>query len=199
MLVVSNIILWILVVILCIVVIALTRQIGLLHERIAPAGALAMSKGPKVGAQLPALSLETLSGKPMDLSVGQSSGKSRLFFFLSTTCPVCKTLLPVLKSSQNAESKWLDIILTSDGKLEEHKKLVAKEKLEQFPYIVSEEFGRELQIGKLPYVVLANSEGQIRAHGLVNSREHIESIFEAHERGVESIQEYLEQQGVEAA
>ena len=107
--------------------------------------------------------------------------------------------MPVLNSSQNAESKWLDIILTSDGKVEEHKKLVAKEKLEQFPYIVSEEFGRELQIGKLPYVVLANSEGQIRAHGLVNSREHIESIFEAHERGVESIQEYLEQQGVEAS
>ncbi len=198
MLLVSNVVLWILVIVLCVVVIALTRQIGLLHERIAPAGALAMSKGPKVGAQLPALMLETLEGKSVDLSLGHTVGKSRLFFFLSSTCPVCKTLLPVLKSSQKAESKWLDIILTSDGEIEEHRKLVAKEKLEQFPYIVSEEFGRELQIGKLPYVVLANSDGQIRAHGLVNSREHIESIFEAHERGVESIQEYLEKMGVEA-
>src|SRR4029077_9228006 len=44
-LLVSNAVLWILVIGLAIVIIALVRQIGLLHERIAPVGALMLAKG----------------------------------------------------------------------------------------------------------------------------------------------------------
>ena len=49
MLVISNIVLWVLVVILALVVLALARQVGILHERVAPAGALQPTEGPKVG------------------------------------------------------------------------------------------------------------------------------------------------------
>ena len=38
--VVSNVILWIVVIVLGLVVLALARQVGTLHERVAPAGAL---------------------------------------------------------------------------------------------------------------------------------------------------------------
>ena len=49
-LVTSNIILWILVIVLALLVFALARQVGILHERVAPAGALQPTSGPKVGA-----------------------------------------------------------------------------------------------------------------------------------------------------
>ena len=196
---ISIILLWILVIVLAVVVAALSRQVGLLHERIAPAGALAMSKGPKVGASLPNMALQTLAGKSLNLSAKNPEEKSRLLFFLSPTCPVCKTLLPVLKSSQKSEQDWVDFILASDGDLPEQHKLIEKHQLEQFDFVVSAELGQELQIGKLPYVVLADEQGEIKAHGLVNSREHIESVFEAKKLGVASIQDYLVQQGVEAA
>jgi hypothetical protein len=52
------------------------------------------------------------------------------------------------------------------------------------------------QVGRLPYAVLIDAGGVIRAKGLVNTREHIESLFEAMERGVESVQEYLEREKV---
>jgi hypothetical protein len=39
--------------------------------------------------------------------------------------------------------------------------------------------------------VLYDAEGVLRARGLVNSREHLESLFEAEQRGVASIQEFL--------
>ena len=39
-LVISNIVLWVLVIALALLVFALTRQVGILHERVAPAGAL---------------------------------------------------------------------------------------------------------------------------------------------------------------
>ena len=43
-LLISNILLWLVVIILCFVVYALTRQIGILYERVAPAGALPLIK-----------------------------------------------------------------------------------------------------------------------------------------------------------
>ena len=46
-------------------------------------------------------------------------------------------------------------------------------------------------VGKLPYAALVDENGRIVAFGLVNSREHIESLFEAKERGLASIQAYL--------
>ena len=50
---VSNVVLWILVLVLSAVVLALVRQLGVLHERIAPAGALMLNRGPAVGEPAP--------------------------------------------------------------------------------------------------------------------------------------------------
>ena len=46
---ISNIVLWIAVVALSAVVLALLRQVGILHERISPTGALLGREGPGVG------------------------------------------------------------------------------------------------------------------------------------------------------
>jgi methylamine dehydrogenase accessory protein MauD len=46
-------------------------------------------------------------------------------------------------------------------------------------------------VGKLPYAVLVDGEGTVRAKGLVNSREHLESLLAAQEAGVASLQEFL--------
>jgi hypothetical protein len=35
----------------------------------------------------------------------------------------------------------------------------------------------------------------VRAHGIVNSREHLESLVEARDRGVASIQDFARQHG----
>ena len=39
--------------------------------------------------------------------------------------------------------------------------------------------------------MLIDADGVLRAKGLVNTREHVESLFEAMARGVGSVQEYL--------
>lgn len=191
-LIISNALLWLVVLILCGVVVALVRQIGVLHERIAPAGALALGQGPKVGEAMPQFELQALDGAPIMLGGRSVSGKSTLLFFLSPDCPVCKTLLPVLKSTRRTESDWLEVILAGDGDPQAQSRFVRASKLEDFHYVVSSELGMQLRIGKLPYVVLIDETGVIRAQGLVNSREHLESIFEAKHQGVASIQEYLE-------
>ncbi|HEV7735398.1 MAG TPA: methylamine dehydrogenase accessory protein MauD [Candidatus Binatia bacterium] len=194
-LVISTVVLWITVVVLAGVVVALTRQIGVLYERVAPAGALAMGNGPVVGEAAPVVPIDDLTGRRHDLGSPRADGRSTLLFFLSPTCPVCKTLLPALRSAARSEAAWLDVVLASDGPRPEHEAFVATERLDGFPYVLSPMLGMTWQVGRLPYAALIDGGGIVRARGLVNTREHLESLFEAKERGVASIQDWANGDG----
>jgi methylamine dehydrogenase accessory protein MauD len=191
-LLVSNLVLWVAVVGLACVVAALVRQVGVLYERVAPAGALMLPRSLVVGESAPPIAVEELAGPARTIGAAHPDRRSTLVFFLSPTCPVCKQLLPALRSIARAEAAWLDVVLASDGPRAEHEAFVAGERLTEFPYVLSTPLGVAYRVGKLPYAVLLDGEGVVRAAGLVNSREHLESLFEAKERGVESIQDYLE-------
>lgn len=179
----------ILVVCLIAAVFALARQVGILYERIAPVGALTMDAGPKVGELAPLFNLSGLGGQTVEL--GRTAAASTLLFFLSPTCPVCKKLLPVLKSTAHSERSWLRLVFASDGDLAEQTLFYRSAKLEDFPYVVSSELGLAFKISRLPYAILMDETGRIRSKGLVNSREQIESLFNAKELGVATVQEFL--------
>ncbi len=182
--------LFVMVVGLALAVFALARQIGVLYERVAPMGALMLDDGPSVGEQAPHFNLATLGGDRID--IGAPSEFGELVFFLSPTCPVCKKLIPVLRSIQKAEEGWLKVILASDGEEARQRAFYEKAELTDFPYVLSTDLGMTYKVGKLPYAVLLNEGGQVQAKGLINSREQLESLFTARELGVESIQEYLQ-------
>jgi methylamine dehydrogenase accessory protein MauD len=117
-LIISNFLLWGVVLCLVLVILALSRQIGVLYERVAPMGALTMDKGPGVGEPAPRFELPDLLGRR--IVIGERGQHSQLLFFLSPTCPVCKKLLPILKSVASTESAWLRSVLASDGEIPEH-------------------------------------------------------------------------------
>ena len=191
-LVISNVLLWVLAVALAAVVLALVRQIGVLHERIGPAGALLLKRGLQVGQQVPSMSLTDLSGRSVTIGAPSDNGRSTLLVFLSPTCPICKVLLPVVKSSRASESAWLELILASDGVEEEHRRFIAANRLEEIPYVLSAELGMSFQVERLPFAAVIDEGGILRARGLINSREHLESLFEAKRLGVASLQEFLQ-------
>jgi len=186
----SQIILWVAVGVLAVLVMALARQVGVLHERIAPAGALTLHQKVSVGDKGPEMELTALDGENVRIG-GVRQGRSQLLFFLSPDCPICKTLLPVLRSAARAETRWLDTVLASDGEEADHRRLIMKQDLAGIPYVLSETLGRSLGVSKLPYAVLLDEQGKIASLGLINNREHLESLFEAKERGVASIQQFL--------
>src|ERR1700716_2166723 len=185
---ISNVVLWIVVLALLAVVFALTRQVGVLHERIAPAGALMINRGLTVGEQAPAV--DDLIGQSVRVGAERSDGLTTLILFLSPTCPVCESLLPVLKSSRKDERSWLQIVLASDGEPASHREFARSRGLMDFPYVVLAPLGMTYQVSRLPFAALLDPAGKLRARGLVNSREHLESLFEAHRLGVASLQEY---------
>jgi methylamine dehydrogenase accessory protein MauD len=172
-------------------ILALVKQIGLLHRRIAPMGALMMDTGPKIGEAAPHFDLSSLDGAPVAL--GQPAARNTLLFFLSPDCPVCKKLIPILRRLKIDEAASLDIVLASDGEASEHRPFYEREKLSPFPYVLSRELGLAFRVSRLPFAVLIDRAGAVRAKGLVNSREQIESLLTAHELGVASAQAYLAQ------
>ena len=190
LLLVSNIVLWIGFLVMVVVNLALARQIGVLYERVAPAGALMMNQTLSVGKEAPQLVVSTLAGEALE--VGKvTDGKSQLLFFLSPDCPVCNELTPALKSAAKSESDWLSVTLASDGEDQDHAAYVQSKGLVDFPYVISELLGKTYGVSKLPYAVLIDEQGVIASMGIINSREHLDSLFEAKERKVASIQDYM--------
>jgi len=188
-LIVSNVLLWLAVVALSALVLVLMRQIGVLHERVAPAGALVGREGPRPGEAAPALEVVDWHGDP--LRIGGRDGAATLLFFVSSRCPICKVLLPIVPDVCAAEDPDLRLVIASDGSREEHADWVREHGLERGHFVLSAQLGMAYQIGRLPYAVLLDGDGIVRARGLVNTREHLESLFEARRRGVASVQEFL--------
>jgi methylamine dehydrogenase accessory protein MauD len=189
-LIVAVVLLWILVLVLGVVVWALARQVGVLYERVAPAGALMVNASLNVGDRAPEMALQTLKGESLSIG-GADRNRAQLLFFLAPDCPICKSLLPVLRSVAR-QKRDLEIVLASDGgEPGEHQAYVSANDLEAFPYVMSELLGRSYGVSKLPYAVLIHADGTLASLGIVNSREHLESLFEAQALGVASIQEFL--------
>jgi methylamine dehydrogenase accessory protein MauD len=194
--------LWLVVLGLVLVVLALARQIGVLHERLRPVGALQLAQGLKVGTAAPVVEAPAIlspqangaqaAASAAGLRIGAASNDARgtLVMFVSPTCPVCKSLLPALRAIRRSERAQVDVILASDGARLEHLEFIASESLEEFPYVLSEQLGIAYGVSRLPYAVLIDQHGIVRATGLVNTREQLDSLFEAQEQGVANMQEF---------
>ena len=75
----------------------------------------------------------------------------------------------------------------------EHERFSTQEKLAALPYVLSPALGVAYGVSKLPFAALVDAEGVLRARGLVNTREHLESLVESMDSGVASLQDYFEQ------
>ena len=197
MMLTSQILLWTAVIVQALLIAALARQVGILHERIAPAGALTLHQNVNVGEVASPMTVTTMEGTPIEIG-GKRDGRSQLLFFASPDCPVCKSLLPVVRSAATAEADWLDIVIAGDGSKADYQRLIGQHGLNGIPTVLSEALGRAFGVSKLPYAVLLDEAGRVASLGLVNSREHLESLFEAKERGVASIQDFLSRRNKEA-
>ena len=198
-LLISNLVLWLLVIVLTVVVLALARQVGILHERVAPAGALQPTEGPKVGEVPEAMELQDLGGHAVTVGGPEVNGLATLVLFISPTCPVCRSLVPTAKSLAHSESKRLRLVFASDGdKPEQHVAYATDLDLGAYPYTLSQTLGMSYHVSKLPFALLIDADGTLQSKGLVNSREHLESLVEAMDMGIATVQDYVQMVTVES-
>jgi methylamine dehydrogenase accessory protein MauD len=189
---ISSIIQWVIILILSVMLFALTRQVGILHERVAPAGALQPTSGPKVGEITEKIRVTSLDGNEFDIGGSGDEQNIKFILFISPTCPVCKELVPTAIALIGSEAQRMELFFASDGEnMQQHKSYVTDLEITDYPYFVSERLGLAYQVSKLPFAVLIDGDGVLRSKGLVNTREHMESLIEAMDTGVATVQEYV--------
>lgn len=91
--IVSYVLLWIAVIALGTTVIALLRQIGILHTRVAPMGVHFAGEGPELDA-----------AAPDKAAYDYNSSETTLVAFVSDTCEICARLHPGLERLARAEA-----------------------------------------------------------------------------------------------
>lgn len=189
-LLVAHAFLWIGFIALLVIVFALTRQVGILFERIAPAGALGVGSRLGAGDPAPDIALTALSGNPVDLGE-PSEGRVTLVLFVAPDCPICKHLLPVTKSLARRNPSLRMLYASAGADMQAHEAFAAAHGLPLDSYVVSDALGMAVGVAKLPFAAVISAQQRIAALGLVNTREHLESLLEAERTGVASVQEFM--------
>jgi methylamine dehydrogenase accessory protein MauD len=132
-LIVSQILSWIVILGLGIALLALARQVGVLHVRVAPAGALLTGKGPVVGEAAPVLDVAAMDGAPVSIGKPLIRGRMQLLLFVSPHCPLCKDLIPIAKNFAKREK--LDIVFVGDDAPDEQHAMIARLEMGGLPFV----------------------------------------------------------------
>jgi hypothetical protein len=140
-------------------VIALARQIGVLHLRLAPVGALEVDEeGPALGSAPEPRVARTPSGE--GVTVG-GPGERRLVAFVSATCPICEQLAPSLPPAARAHGLVPQIVQDPDLEL-------------------------VYSVPGVPFIVVLDELGVARAKGTVNTLEQLDGLIDTAERRIRS-------------
>ena len=169
----SYVVLWVLVAVLSMVVVALARQVGTLHLRLGPRGALEVDgEGPALGEAPEAVSAPDLDGR--DVVVG-GPGEAQLLLFVSPGCPVYRDVLPSLPAA--ARAGRLTPYVISDAGAEDTARSYQHDR-PGAPLIPAPEVARDYGVPGTPYAVVLDVMGVVRAKGTVNTLEQLEGLVD---------------------
>lgn len=172
---ISFIGLWLIVLALVAIVFALARQIGVLHLRLGPRGALEIdTEGPPLGEAPPPIAATDLDGRTIDLT---APGVERFLLFVAPDCPICREVTPSIPVVAR-RGIAVTIVASDDG---------LAYRAFSVPVVSDDEIARTLGVPGTPYAVLLDARGIVRAKGTVNNLEQIEGLIDtARERARES-------------
>lgn len=192
---ISYIALWVLVFLLLLAVFTLARQVGILHTRLGPVGARMVNAGLEIGETAPPLNATDLRGEAMTL--GSERGLPTLLLFVTPSCSTCAALAPALRALWRSERFQLEIALVSlYSDNDQARQFVTKYKLKQIPVTTSPTVGFDYQVTSPPFALLVDEMGVVRAKGIINNSEHLESLLNVLDVGHESVQHWYEAQKI---
>jgi methylamine dehydrogenase accessory protein MauD len=175
----SYLVLWGVVITLVLLVLALARQIGTLHLRLGPRGALELDEeGPPLGEAPERVDRRELHGQAV--SVG-GPGSPQLVLFVSPGCPVCLEVLPSLPVA--ARAGRMDARVVVDAEQED---APGYGKGIEAPVVVGPDVARAYRIPGTPYAVVLDGLGVVRAKGSVNTMEQLEGLVDTARRRLEA-------------
>ncbi len=169
----SYVVLWGLVVMLSVMVVALARQIGTLHLRLGPRGALEMDdEGPPLGEAPERVLTQDVDGHPVGIG---GPGHPQLLLFVSPGCRVCEQVLPGLPAIAQ-HGPFTPIIVTDvDAHESKREPAIAGAKSTVVP---GADIAQAYEVPGTPYVVVLDGLGVVRSKGTVNNLEQFEGLID---------------------
>ncbi len=168
--------LWILVLCLLGAFLVLARLVGTLYRRIPPRIARFGLSGPEIDSVVPKLQLKDVAGR--DVTVPSTDGLSVLLVTVSPRCKTCATLIPVLRSLSRSENRDLQVVLVDIGRDSKGTELfILNHHLDGVPVVQSDQLPETYRLTGAPFAILIDGKGLVKAKGIVNHREDIESLF----------------------
>lgn len=187
---VSYIALWLLVIILALVVLSLARLVGQLHRRLGPAGALVTDHGPAIGEHLG--EVIGRAGLEAEGALRFPQADDSLLVFVSPTCSACVDLLWDLRAFISRH-RDLGVMVISGTPVADRNAAFAKAaEAAGAPLRVLPALTEAARIGPTPFAVWLDSVGVVRAKGIVNQIEHLDSLLHARQSGFASLDEAVE-------
>lgn len=169
----SYVVLWLLVLVLCAIVVALARQIGTLHLRLGPRGALEVDhEGPPLGQAPPPVELVDTSGRKVTIG---GPGEAQMILFVSPGCRTCDAVLPGVPAV--AAGAGLTPYVVTDLSPEETRYQFADREVDA-PLLAGAALARRYEVPGTPYAVVLDPLGIVRAKGTVNNLEQMEGLVD---------------------
>jgi methylamine dehydrogenase accessory protein MauD len=160
-----------------VMIIVLARQIGRLNQRLAPVGARSGPSGPDLGARVEPFSLSTVEGSV--IALGDPRSTAFMLVFVSPACPACIELVPALRTLHMTDRELKVVLVSVVGDHHEAASFKVNGRIGPLQLAIGEQLAREWDIRVTPYVVVISSEGFVRAKGVANHMEHLESLVDA--------------------
>jgi methylamine dehydrogenase accessory protein MauD len=179
---ISHVVLWIVVLAQGALLIAMARLLGRLNRRVLPVGARMIDPGPEIGAGIPEWVAVDYFGKTVEATFPR--GRGFLFVYISPHCSVCAALLPSAKRifrevGDEAEGVWVMV----SGSRERRIEYANQSRLTGHPVFGEEDLPPQLRLEGAPFALWVGADGMVRAKGMVNHREHLESLRNAASTG----------------
>jgi methylamine dehydrogenase accessory protein MauD len=177
-------VLWLLVIALSVIVVSLARQIGTLHLRLGPRGALEMDdEGPPLGEPVEPFEVTDTDGT--SAAIG-GPGEAQLLLFVSPGCMVCKQVLPALPVIA-AAGKMRPYVIT-DVDVHETTRAYNGRDLKA-ALVPGVEINQAYDIPGTPYVLVLDELAVVRAKGTVNNLEQMEGLIDTAQRRLSTTEE----------
>jgi methylamine dehydrogenase accessory protein MauD len=115
------------------------------------------------------------------LYVGTPPGKTAtLLVFVALACSACAELAPALRSLARSDRHELHTVIVSlDGDEEANRAYARARRLDHLGYLVDPNLGVRVGVTATPYAMLLDSQNDVRAKGIVNNLEQLESLLGA--------------------
>lgn len=176
----SYIALWLVVVGLAVIVTGLFRQLGLIQLRIGTdPGALITPEGLERGAEAPDFSaFDVRARHAVSLSDVRRGGYQLVLVFLSTTCSVCRDLVPHLNDIARERRDEMDVVVVCHGNADECAEFVRQTGLH--PTLLADPtntIATRYDATVVPFTFLIDPAGVILIRGVVNTWPQFEALL----------------------